>query len=178
MLFRCYIVGFCKCSMFCCAWLWVHSSFAIILMGKREPVALLFVFLESRDWCVALPYDAMGLSAGCDCGIFLSYSCKVHPNPHSMCFCHSITLFKCNEGPIPNQITQPFISERSMTKAWLKMSLKKYFAYKKYTPKSLFFCRKYIFLFHDSYNIPHTNVFNISISDVLVFSIFNTIGMI
>ena len=29
-------MGFCDCSMFCCALLCVHSSFAIILMGKRE----------------------------------------------------------------------------------------------------------------------------------------------
>ena len=36
------IVGFCKCSMFQCAFLCVHSSFAIILMGKRELVTLLF----------------------------------------------------------------------------------------------------------------------------------------
>ena len=28
-----------------------------------------FVFLVSRDCCVALPRDAMGLSAVCDCGI-------------------------------------------------------------------------------------------------------------
>ena len=35
------IVGFCNCSMFCCVLLCVHSSFAIILMGKRELVALL-----------------------------------------------------------------------------------------------------------------------------------------
>ena len=35
------IVGFCNCSMFCCALLYVHSSFAIISMGKRELVALL-----------------------------------------------------------------------------------------------------------------------------------------
>ena len=27
-----------------------------------------FVFLESCDCCVALPQDAMGLSAVCDCG--------------------------------------------------------------------------------------------------------------
>ena len=35
----------------------VHSSFAIILMGKRELVALLSFscFLVSRDCCVALP---------------------------------------------------------------------------------------------------------------------------
>ena len=40
-------------------------------MGKRELVALLsFVFLVSRDGCVALPRGAMGLSSVCDYGIF------------------------------------------------------------------------------------------------------------
>ena len=34
-------MGFCNCSMFCCALLCVHSSFAIISMGKRELVTLL-----------------------------------------------------------------------------------------------------------------------------------------
>ena len=41
------IVVFCVCSMFCCTLLCVLSSFAIILMEKRELVALLFVFLMS-----------------------------------------------------------------------------------------------------------------------------------
>ena len=35
------IVGVCNCSMFCCTLLIVHSSIAIILMGKRELIALL-----------------------------------------------------------------------------------------------------------------------------------------
>ena len=35
------IEGFCNCSMVCFALLCVHSSFAIISMGKRD-VALLF----------------------------------------------------------------------------------------------------------------------------------------
>ena len=35
------IVGFCNCSMFCCALLCVHSSFAIISIGKRQLIALL-----------------------------------------------------------------------------------------------------------------------------------------
>ena len=35
------IVGVYNCSMFYCALPYVHSSFAIILMGKRELVALL-----------------------------------------------------------------------------------------------------------------------------------------
>ena len=34
-------MGVCNCSMFCCTLLNVHSSIAIILMGKRELVALL-----------------------------------------------------------------------------------------------------------------------------------------
>ena len=64
------MVGVCNCSMFCCILLYVHSSFAIVLMGKRELVALLsFVFLLSRDGCVALPCGAMGLSVVCESGI-------------------------------------------------------------------------------------------------------------
>ena len=39
------IVGVCNCSMFCYTLRYVHSSFAIILMGKRE----LVVFLVSLD---------------------------------------------------------------------------------------------------------------------------------
>ena len=34
-------MGVCNCSMFCCTLLYVHSSIAIILTGKREPIALL-----------------------------------------------------------------------------------------------------------------------------------------
>ena len=64
-------MGFCNCSLFCCVLLCVHSCYAIISMEKIELVALLalFVFLVSRDCCVALSHDAMGLSAVCDCGI-------------------------------------------------------------------------------------------------------------
>ena len=68
------IVGFCNCYMICYVLLFVHSSYAIIFMGKREQVALLsFVLLLSGDCCVALPRGAMGLSAVCDCGISSSY---------------------------------------------------------------------------------------------------------
>ena len=58
------IGGFCNCSMFCCALFSVHSSFAIILKGKRESWMLcFFVFLVSRYCCVALPHGATSLSA-------------------------------------------------------------------------------------------------------------------
>ena len=33
-------MGVCNCSIFCCTLLYVHSSIAIILMGKRKLIAL------------------------------------------------------------------------------------------------------------------------------------------
>ena len=36
---------------------------------ERAGCFVLFVFLVSRDYCVALPHDATGSSAVCDCGI-------------------------------------------------------------------------------------------------------------
>ena len=44
------IVGVCNCSMFCCTLLYVHSSIAIILMGKRELIALLGL----SSWCLVM----------------------------------------------------------------------------------------------------------------------------
>ena len=44
------IVGVCNCSMFCCKLLYVHSSFAIILTGKRELVTL----LSLSSWCLVM----------------------------------------------------------------------------------------------------------------------------
>ena len=44
------IVGVCNCSMFCCTLLNVHSSIAIILMGKRELIAL----LNLSSWCLVM----------------------------------------------------------------------------------------------------------------------------
>ena len=56
-------MGVCNCSMFCCMLLHVHSSIAIILMGKRKLVAL----LNLSSWCLvmverrflALPLDCL-----------------------------------------------------------------------------------------------------------------------
>ena len=44
------IVGVCNCSMFCCMLLFVRCSIAIILMGKRELVAL----LDLSSWCLMM----------------------------------------------------------------------------------------------------------------------------
>ena len=51
-------MGVCYCSLLCCTLLYVHFSFEINLMGKRELVALLSV---SRGGCVAL----LAVSWGC-----------------------------------------------------------------------------------------------------------------
>ena len=43
-------MGVCNCSMFCCKLLYVLSSIAIILMGKRELVAM----LNLSSWCLVM----------------------------------------------------------------------------------------------------------------------------
>ena len=43
-------MGVCNCSMFCCTLLYVHFSIAIILMGKRELIAL----LNLSSWCLVM----------------------------------------------------------------------------------------------------------------------------
>ena len=43
-------MGVCNCSMFCCTLLYVHSIIEIILMEKRELVALLIL----SCWCLAM----------------------------------------------------------------------------------------------------------------------------
>ena len=43
-------MGVCNCSMLCCTLLYVHFSFAIILMEKRDLVAL----LSFTSWCLEI----------------------------------------------------------------------------------------------------------------------------
>ena len=43
-------MGVCNCSLFCCTLLFVHFSIAIILMGKRELIAL----LNLSSWCLVM----------------------------------------------------------------------------------------------------------------------------
>ena len=43
-------MGVCNCYMFCCSLFYVHLSIAIILMGKRELVAL----LNLSSWCLIM----------------------------------------------------------------------------------------------------------------------------
>ena len=59
------IVGVCNCSMCCCTLLYVHSSIAIILIGKRELVAL----LNLPSWCLVI---LSGSSSRCP-GVFCDF---------------------------------------------------------------------------------------------------------
>ena len=56
-------MGVCNCSMFCCMLLNDHSSIAIILMGKRELIALLDLsswYLVMVEWLfLAVPWGCL-----------------------------------------------------------------------------------------------------------------------
>ena len=52
----------CNCSLFCCTLLYVHFSIAIILMGKRELIALLYL----SSWCLVL-VEQLFLTVPRDC---------------------------------------------------------------------------------------------------------------
>ena len=73
-------MGVCNCSMFCCTLLYVHSSIAIILMGKRELVAL----LNLSSWCL-LMVERLFLVVPCGC---LQFVIVVFPD-------HTHLLFLC-----------------------------------------------------------------------------------
>ena len=81
------IVGVCNCSMFCCTLLYVHSSIAIILMGKRELVAL----LNLSSWCLMMVERLfLAVPRGC-----LWFVIVVFPDHTHLLFCavHSIRFY-------------------------------------------------------------------------------------
>ena len=74
------IVGVCNCSMFCCMLLYVHSSIAIILVGKRELIAL----LNLSSWCLVMVEPLfLAVPRGC-----LQFVIVVFPD-HTHFFCLS-----------------------------------------------------------------------------------------
>ena len=77
-------MGVCNCSLFCCTLLCVHSSIAIILMGKRELVAL----LNLSSWClVMVEWLFLAVPRGC-----LQFVIVVFPDhTHLLFFTNSFT---------------------------------------------------------------------------------------
>ena len=73
-------MGVCNCSMFCCALLNVHSSIAIILMGKRKLIALLHLSF----WCLMMvEWLFLGVPGGC-----LRFVIVVFPDHTHLLFFH------------------------------------------------------------------------------------------
>ena len=72
-----------NCSMFCCTSLHVHSSIAIILMGKRELIAL----LNLSSWClVMVEWLFLAVPRGC-----LRFVIVVFPGHTHLLFLHVTT---------------------------------------------------------------------------------------
>ena len=65
----------CNCSMFCCPLLYVHSSIAIILMGKVELVAL---FNMSSLCIVMVEWLFLAVSWGCLRFVIVVFSDHTH----------------------------------------------------------------------------------------------------
>ena len=72
--------------MFCCALLYVHSSIAIILMGKRELIAL----LNLSSWCLVMVESLfLAVPRG-----YLQFVIVVFPDhTHLLFFIHSTTPY-------------------------------------------------------------------------------------
>ena len=82
-----FIVEVCNCSMFCCTLLYVHSSIAIILMGKKELVAL----LNLSYWClVMVEWLFLVVPWGC-----LRFVIVVFPDHTHLIFFLSHLIFVC-----------------------------------------------------------------------------------
>ena len=78
-------MGVFNCSMFCCTLLYVHSSIAIISMGKKELVTL----LNLSFWClVMVEWLFLAVPWGC-----LRFVIVVFPDhTHLLLFCRLILL--------------------------------------------------------------------------------------
>ena len=84
-------MGVCNCSMFCCTFLYVHSSIAIILMRKSELIAL----LNLSSWClVIIERLFLAVPRGCLQFVIVVFPdhthlllLKTYAKPHAHHFC-------------------------------------------------------------------------------------------
>ena len=94
-------MGVCNCSMFCCALLYVHSSIAIILMGKRELVAL----LNLSSWClVMVEWLFLAVPRGC-----LQFVIVVFPD-----YTHLLFLVLSNLQILKNTLFSAVVSDHNI----------------------------------------------------------------
>ena len=78
-------MGVCNCSMFCCTLIYVHSSIAIILMGKRKLIAL----LNLSSWCLVM-VERLFLAVPWGC---LQFVIVVFPDHTHLLFSSGSTVF-------------------------------------------------------------------------------------
>ena len=81
-------MGVCNCSMFCCTLIYVHSSIAIILMGKRKLIAL----LNLSFWCLVM-VERLSLAVPRGC---LQFVIVVFPD-HTHLLFFTDTDFSCKQ---------------------------------------------------------------------------------
>ena len=68
-------MGVCNCSMFCCTLLYVYSRIAIILVRKRELIALLIL----SSWCLVMVERLfLALPRGCLRFVFVVFPDHTH----------------------------------------------------------------------------------------------------
>ena len=100
------IVGVYNCYMFCCTLLYVHFSIAIILMGKRELIAL----LNLSSWCLVM-VERLFLTVPRGC---LQFVIVVFPDHTHLLFlnAHRLTKTYFWETPLfTNEAQIPFTKE-------------------------------------------------------------------
>ena len=78
-------MGVCNCSMFCCTLLHVHSSIAIILIGKRELIAL----LNLSTWCLVI-VERIFLTVPRGCLLFVIVVFPDHTHLLFFMFCEKV----------------------------------------------------------------------------------------
>ena len=85
-------MGVCNCSMYCCTLLYVHSSIASILMGKRELIAL----LNLSSWCLVMVERLfLAVPQGC-----LQFVIVVFPDHTDLLFLNcmlSLSVLPCSQ---------------------------------------------------------------------------------
>ena len=84
----------CNCSMFCCTLLYVHSSIAIILMGKRELIAL----LNLSSWCLVM-VERLFLAVPRGCLQFVIVVFPDHTHLLFLTFTFKLTRVETREDP-------------------------------------------------------------------------------
>ena len=91
-------MGYCNSYKFCCALLCVHSSFAIILVGKRELVALLCL---SARYLVIVVWLFLKIPRVC-----LQFVILVYPNHTHLLFLNHLVIVSTSEDHSEESVSE------------------------------------------------------------------------